>query len=217
MTIPDKYSEYVDHPRFGRRPRFTGLNPDPLDLGVRFNTNTFLVHGIRDALEAAGLWFGRDRPRRIANTAILADLSRQTAASVPVTHYFDLEVICRDCRRPFIFFAEEQRHWYEELGFGLVSDCVRCVPCRRRQQELAQQRKTYETLCAVTERTADQSLAMAAACLRLIEAGAFTRKQTARVRMLLNSTRRAADPDIQARRETLLARVVALEQGRAVD
>ena len=38
---------------------------------------------------------------------------------------------CRDCQRGFIFFAVEQKYWFEDLGFYVDADCVRCPECRK--------------------------------------------------------------------------------------
>jgi hypothetical protein len=170
------------------------LNPDPPSDDVELHWNTTTHHEIVTRYEAVigekwpyGSLGGYSSGTRIPNTAIVADTSRQTAATVPVTHYFDLERECRDCQRAFIFFAAEQKHWYEELGFGLDSDCVRCVECRKRQQGIARQRELYESLFHVENRTEEHTIQMADACLSLIESGTFTARQTQRVRMLLNS------------------------------
>lgn len=189
-----EYADYVEHPRYGRGPNRTGLNPSPHDPGVRLHWNAVshaeIVQQYESALGEkypyAELIWSDDRPRRIPHTAIVADLDRQTPATVPATHYYDVERRCRDCGRPFIFFAREQKHWYEELGFGLDSDCVRCVDCRRRQQGIAHEREQYESLFHVADKTPEQCLRMAEACLTLVEAGQFTAKKTQRVRMLLN-------------------------------
>jgi hypothetical protein len=186
----DKYAEFVEHPRYGRRPNLTGLNPRPRDRDVHLHWNTMEHDEVVAQFESVigKKWpYGdsssySDRTRRIANTAILANLTRQTPATVPVTHYFDLERKCRECGRPFIFFAAEQKYWYEELGFGLDSDCVHCVECRKRQQGIARQRALYESLSQVSNKTVEQFLQMADACLSLIETGVFTKKQTQRVR-----------------------------------
>jgi hypothetical protein len=113
--------------------------------------------------------------RPIAGTAVAADLGRQTPATFAVTHYFDIERTCRECGRSYIFFAAEQKYWYEDLGFGLDSDCARCVECRKKEQGIARDRETYETLSHVAERTTEQSLEMADICLKLIEGGHFYR------------------------------------------
>jgi len=214
----DRYDEFVDHPRYGRRPNMTGLNPDPMDRDVHLHWNTTTQEEIVARFEAItgkkwphGDWSSYSRTRRIPHTAIAADLSRQTPATVPVTHYFDLERTCCDCKRPFIFFAAEQRHWYEELGFGLESDCIRCVECRKRQQGIARQREQYEALFHVEHRTEEQTLQMADACLSLIESGLFPVRQAERVRRLLNSIPEDADIRGRLRFADLIGRLHAAE------
>lgn len=121
-----------------------------------------------------------------------------------VTHYFDERRVCRDCQRPFLFFADEQKHWYEELRFTLEADCMRCVPCRKDEQVVSRARGRYEALVHVADRTAEQDLEMAECCLLLVEAGVFGRRRTEHVRALL---KRAPAAD----RQRLLERVVAAE------
>ena len=218
----DKYAQYADHPRYGRRPNVTGLNPSPMDGDVRLHWNATTHKEIVAQYKAVvgEEWpYGDfsdycDRTKRIPNTAIAADLSRQTPTTAPVTHYFDLERQCRDCNRNFIFFAEEQKHWYEQLGFGLESDCVRCVDCRKQQQGIARQREIYESLFHIANKTDQQLLEMADACLWLIEHDVFTTSQTERVRMLLNSI--PADSETRKRSfyAELFNRVRAAEASR---
>lgn len=215
----DKYAQFVDHPRYGRRPNITGLNPSPMDREVTLHWNaTTHKEIVAQYKSVVGKeWpYGDfsaycDRTKRIPNTGIVADLSRQTPATAPVTHYFDLERQCRDCNRPFIFFAEEQKHWYEQLGFGLDSDCVRCVDCRKQQQGIARQREIYESLFHIANKTDHQSLEMADACLWLIEHNVFTTRQTQRVRMLLNLIPGDADVRKRSRFSDLFKRILAIE------
>jgi hypothetical protein len=218
----DKYAQHVEHPRYGRGPRYTSLDPDPLDATVHLHWNATSQREIVARFQALT---GKPWPyldtvsymshvKRIPNTAIAADLARQTPATVPVTHYFDLERVCRDCQRHFIFFAEEQKHWYEELGFGLDSDCVRCVECRKRQQGIARKRQRYEELFHVAKRTDEENLEMAECCLSLIKASVFSHRQTQRVRMLLKRVSLEASGEIQARYEQLLECLLSLESQR---
>ena len=109
-----KTSQFVMHPIFGDKPYVTGLNPVQDREGETF----FHWHSPQE--------------NRIPYTAIKADLKKQTASTIPVTHYFDVKRICRECNKPFIFFAKEQQYWYEELGFKLDSNCVRCCQCRKK-------------------------------------------------------------------------------------
>lgn len=164
----DDYADFVAHPRYGRRPRLTGLDPIPDPLG-RVYLHWHSPAGVR-----------------VPYTAIAADLTRQPPATVPVTHYFDAKRQCRDCQRPFLFFAEEQQYWYEELGFALESDCVRCSDCRRAQRGLEQLRERYAELLHVRDRTLEQELALAECCLTLVEARVFGERPLERVRAVLN-------------------------------
>lgn len=208
-----KYAGFVDHPRYGRFPNYTGLNPDPFSPDVRLQWHTWSRRefAARFQTPVGDVYWSYRKTKRIPNTAIAADLSRQTPATVSVTHYFDLERICCDCERPFIFFAEEQKHWYEELGFGLDSDCVRCVDCRKRQQGIARKRQRYEDLFHVPNRSDDENLEMADCCLSLIESETFSTRQTQRVRMLLKTVSTGANDAAKSRTNELLARVRAIE------
>lgn len=162
MSELSRYSEFVEHPRYGREPRFTKLVPQGL------------------------VYLGWHRDGLIPCTAVKADISKQKPSTFQVTHYYDLERKCCDCGRFFIFFALEQKHWYEVLRFGLDSDCIRCVPCRKKDQRIEQIRRKYEELFHIANRSADQSLTMAEYSLYLIENDIFTSSQTQRIRMLLN-------------------------------
>lgn len=215
----DPYTQFAEHPRYGRRPHVTGLNPQPGDPGVHLHWNTTTVREVAAQFEAmmgkrwpyGDLWDHSQQIRRIPHTAIPADLDRQTPATVQVTHYFDLERRCRDCGRPFIFFAREQQYWYEQLGFGLDSDCVRCVDCRKQQQGIARYREIYESLFHVAERTPERSLQMADACLSLIEHGVFSHRQLQRVRRLLKAVAEHAEPRLLSRCRNLRQRLEAVE------
>src|SRR5262245_27085714 len=89
----DDYRLYVEHPRFGRGPRLTGLNPALPEYNIHWHSRL----GVR-----------------IPNTAVAAVTSKQAYAAgdgswgSPIPYYFDARRVCRDCKRPFIFFAEEQ-------------------------------------------------------------------------------------------------------------
>ena len=153
-------------------------------------------------------------PAMVPNCAIPANRSLQVSATIPVTHYFDVKRKCRDCGKLFIFFAQEQEFWYEELGFCLESDCVRCVPCRKRQQGVGYKRERYEELFHITDRTVDQNLEMANCCLVLVEEAVFHRRQLQRVRMLLKSAKRELSENTEYRFNDLWARLLLLEAAK---
>jgi uncharacterized protein YbaR (Trm112 family) len=157
----DKYAEYAEHPRYGRGPRFTGLDVEPSKL--------ICGHG-----------------NKICGTAVKADTSKQRNATVPFPYYYDVEAVCEKCGRPFIFFAEEQKYWYEKLGFYLWATAVCCPSCRKELQSLRRKQRRYEDLIHVSDRTTEENLEMADCSLALIEEGIFDRRQTEQVRAILN-------------------------------
>lgn len=165
----DIYADFVDHPRYGRSPRFTGLNP------------------VDDLYRGVYLGWHSSADERISETAIAANPERQPNATVPVTHYFDLKRKCRDCGRNFFFFADEQRHWYETLHFYLGADCVRCIDCRVLERETKRLRERYETLLNQGEWSDRDALELAETAMILIDRGVFGHRCIERVRSLLNS------------------------------
>lgn len=173
----DKYAEFVEHPRYGCGPRLTGCDPSD-------GKNVFFH------------WHSGPECR-IPNTAIAADTSKQVEPTVAVTHYFDVIRTCRDCSRKFLFFAEEQKYWYETLGFGLDSDCVRCVECRKSEQQIARWRERYDMLLKQTARTESETLELIDSALSLIEVEVFGKRTLERTRALLNSF--AGDAKIRER------------------
>jgi hypothetical protein len=160
--------DFVVHPRYGDEPRLTGLNPKP-----DFLTGAVHLH-----------WHSLGEAR-IANTAIAADTSRQNQPTIAVTHYFDSRRVCIDCRQSFLFFAAEQKYWYEVLGFPLEANCIRCAPCRKEQRALQARRQRYEVLFALEARTPDQDIELVESALALVGAGVFGTRLLERLRSIL--------------------------------
>jgi hypothetical protein len=191
----DAFDNYVEHPRYGRRPHITGLDPQQRLSG---GDDYIYLHWHSPAA------------CRIPNTAIVADRSRQPPATLPVTHYFDVKRECRICHRPFIFFAQEQKHWYESLKFPLEADCRECPPCRKRQQGIARERERYNELFHLEKRRAEENVDMAECCLSLIEKEAFSRKQLPTVRRLLKAVKEPG-AKLKKRIDAIHARLEALK------
>lgn len=185
------YSNYVKHPRYGRGPRFTDTKPRDVPPGFRLTTYV--------------------SKNKIGGTAIEANLERQSFSPIPVLYYFDLKRDCVECAQPFIFFAEEQKYWYETLGFVLDADCIRCTDCRIRCHGLERQRRRYEELFHTVHRTIDENLEMAECLLTLIEEGAFHRRQTERVRMLLKTLPDDRDETAERRYNDIHRRLLRIE------
>ena len=64
--------------------------------------------------------------------------------------YVDILEICRDCQRPFLFFAEEQKYWYETLKFHIDAQCTRCTECRK---DVQQERKIFAEYSQLVNQT----------------------------------------------------------------
>lgn len=187
--MPYEFDNFVVHPRFGQGPRFTGLDPQD-DYASQVFLHWHSPEGVR-----------------VPNTAIAADLTRQAEATIPVTHYFDTKRECVDCLKPFLFFAAEQQYWYEDLGFPLEADCIRCVDCRRRLHGLERKRHRYEELYHEANRTSEQSYEMVDCALSLSETGLFGKRQLELVRRILKTLPSNSD------QQKLWDRVHALERG----
>ena len=70
-------------------------------------------------------------------SAIPADVSKHNFTTMSHRHwYVDTLRDCRACKRPFLFFAREQRYWYETLRFRVEAECWDCPRCRARIRTL---------------------------------------------------------------------------------
>ena len=107
----DPYHKYVEHPHFGRGPQITGSNPSVFDAGVSLRSDAI------SSKEFEALYRGKRHSQlldelespRVPRTAIMADQSKQPQNSYArVTHYFDLDKVCIECTRPFIFLRKSK-------------------------------------------------------------------------------------------------------------
>jgi hypothetical protein len=182
--------KYVDHPKYGSQPRYTGLDPDPNSDSVylHWNTNILTVDQRRHIEEIFGSihkWMSTES-KAIKGTAIKANVGHQVPATVQVTHYYDIEKICRDCSLLFIFFAEEQKYWFEDLRFPLEADCVRCSSCRKKVREIQSVRLRYEQISTLDSKSLEELAEEAGCRLILVEEGVFHPRQLEKVRSFLN-------------------------------
>jgi hypothetical protein len=114
-----------------RNHKLLDLVPHPR-YGTRIRPSAYAV----DAATVQSSFWRYSSETIFPETAIPANLHKQSYATIPCRWYVDILKKCRDCRRKYIFYAVEQQHWYEVLGFTLDSDCVRCPVCRKTDQTL---------------------------------------------------------------------------------
>lgn len=116
----------VPHPRYGSAPRPSGIT-------------------IPEAEIRNGYWrLGHDEI--YPETVLLADTSRQDFSIYPRRYYVDTLRRCRKCGRDFLFFAREQKYWFETLRFNVDADCVLCPECRRQTQTVRRRLRRYSDL-----------------------------------------------------------------------
>ena len=121
-------------------------------------------------------------------SAIAADISKQNFTTFPRAYYVDMRKTCRDCKREFIFFAREQQHWYEELGFYIDADCERCFPCRKSERTIPRHFRRYSELIAKKTLTDDELVTVVRDAIALWNAGVLRDEQ--RLRRFRNLARR---------------------------
>ena len=175
------FSDYVEHPYYGRGPRYTALQVDLQSPDVNLHSNTAWCFPLPEEVVArwSTTWMALlpllpTEPSFIEGTAVAADLARQTSSERPVTHYFDVRSQCRDCQRLFLFFADEQKKYYEQFKLPLEVQAVRCFPCRKKYQHRKRLQKRYGTLrTKFPDCTPKELLELVQVMLELIELKAF--------------------------------------------
>lgn len=83
------------------------------------------------------------------STAQKADIRKQNFTSVPRFWYIDASLTCHDCKRAFVFSADEQRYWYEELRFYVPFLPKRCATCRQIKRTKRELRKRYDAIIKI--------------------------------------------------------------------
>jgi len=121
--------------------------------------------------EVRGSYWRYRRAHIFPQTAIRADLNVQRYAVYPRPYYVDMLKTCIDCGRAFIFYAREQRYWYEVLGFYIDVDCVRCVECRRKQHATKRHMERYAELQARDSLSRKEMTYLVDDCIFLFQQG----------------------------------------------
>lgn len=181
---PDRAHDFVPHPRYGARSVPSGCTASEAEVRRSY--------------------FAYDRAEIFPRSAIPADIPKQNFSTFPRGYYVDIVKTCQTCARPFIFFAREQQHWYETLGFYIDADCVHCPVCRRSVQELRRRLRRYGR--TITMKALDDAAlrTLLADAVYLWDAGVLRDAQ--RLRQLRNRGRRQIP---ESREVSTLDRVLA--------
>ena len=123
-------TDLVAHSRYGRTSKRSG------------------VRGFSAQDIAASHW-RYDIDTIFPESVLVADTSRQNYSMYPRPFYVDMRRTCRSCSRPFIFFAAEQKHWFEVLQFYVDADCVHCPECRQQRVAAKREFQRYTALVGI--------------------------------------------------------------------
>ena len=141
----------VPHPRYGSLPIASG-------------------RAIPEAEIRSGFW-ALGNAVIFPETVLLADTSKQNYAIYPRRYYVDILRDCRECERPFLFFAQEQRYWFEELQFFVDADCVHCSECRARQHDAKKQLARFSAAMKETNLSRKDLMTLIDDAADLLQAG----------------------------------------------
>jgi hypothetical protein len=148
---PTSSGQYVPHPRYGSSPRPSGVKVPLVDLRRGF------WRLLGDTI--------------FPETVLVAQTKKQNFAIYPRKYYVDVLRTCRICHRPFIFFAREQRYWFETLRFFVDADCVHCPDCRRESRVVQRRLRRYSDLFAKSETTRKELMFLVDDTAYLLERG----------------------------------------------
>jgi hypothetical protein len=129
-------SRFVTHPRYGALPHTSGIAVSEEEI-------------------REGFWSLR-RETMFPESVLVARTEEQNYAVFPRRYYVDVLRSCRSCCRKFIFFAKEQRYWFETLKFFVDADCVLCPDCRRTSRLVQRRVRRYSDLMKRKARTMDE-------------------------------------------------------------
>lgn len=180
----------VVHPRYGNRSIRSGVSivADKLARAYWGYSQAIIIgadgkhHGkLRNFLGETEYLF--------AASAIAGNPAKQKFSIFPRLYYVDKLRTCRSCRRWFIFYALEQRHWYETLGFWIDAECVHCHACRSKDQRLRRAQMRYaERIVISTALTDREFLTLLKDALFLAESGIL--KGDTKLRSLYNMSQK---------------------------
>ena len=154
---------FMDHPRYGDQPIVSG-------------------EGWSEAEVRRAHWsYARvnwDEKVLFPETAIRANPCRQRTDYGWRTLYVDIARRCRTCGQWFLFFALEQKFWFEELGFFIDADCVHCQHCRHAAHDEQRLKDRYAALLNQPEKTLREWRELESLGDHLFAAGHITKPET---------------------------------------
>ncbi|MDX2199271.1 MAG: zinc-ribbon domain containing protein [Phycisphaerae bacterium] len=149
-------ADYVlrPHPVYGPAPHRTGEQlPEIVRVGARYDAIVFPQSATPVGVQS--------RPARFWRSSWYVDELRQ----------------CSQCETLYIFFAAEQRYWYEELGISVDEKPFDCYPCRFIRHEVNERVERWAKLAAGPDLTKDELRNCARQAIEMISAGEMPRSE----------------------------------------
>lgn len=173
----------------------SGPERDVLDLvpHPRYGTAVVPSGCTATAEDIRSSFYGYSDRTIYPESAILADFSRQNFTTFPRGYYVDMLAVCRTCARPFLFFAREQKYWYEDLHFYIDTDCVHCSACRAASHEHRDRLRRYAEHVGRDDLDLNQLAILVGDAVFLWQAGTLHDEQ--KLRWLRNLARRRIPQD----------------------
>jgi len=147
---------FVTHPKYGNSPILSGYKLSD------------------EERKYLNLYFDKDS--YFPNTVVVADVSKQNCI-YGLKLYVDTKVRCRDCNRPFIFFAKQQQYWFETLKFWIDSRCVRCYECRKKRKKTIEWQTLYNQLVLKEDKNDEELRALKKVALELYQIGVIKKSR----------------------------------------
>ena len=159
--------DVVPHPRYGSEPLASGVRGISLEEILR------------------GYWAYKIE-EIYPESVLIADTSKQNYSVFPRECYVDMRRTCRSCKRPFIFFAAEQKHWFEVLRFYVDADCVHCPACRVQRRAAKQAVEHYAELITISQPNQDELQQLVDASVALLSQGILKSRSRSRLGHIKN-------------------------------
>ena len=159
-TSPPMKRKYRPSPDVVPHPRYGSVS---LPSGVR---------GISLETILSGYW-GYKTEHVFPDSVLIANPDKQNYSIFPRQFYVDILKTCRSCARPFIFFAAQQKHWFETLGFFVDADCVHCSECRAQRTTTKRAVQHYSSLVQLAQPNSNELQQLVDATVWLLTQGAL--------------------------------------------
>jgi len=157
MKINKYNNSFVNHPRYGNKPIISDYVLSKEEIEYLMVCNTDEVYFLE--------------------TALLADTTKQHYNLYPRKIYIDEQIKCNQCHRLFIFFAIEQKAWFEKWNLYIDAKPKKCWECRKKEKEIKTLQFDYEQLVVKKHRTLDENKELKKYALELYQLGIIKKKR----------------------------------------